>query len=54
MAIAKHVKVALSGTSIIRMMFNEGTKLKKKYGSKNVYDFSLGNPNVPPPKEFTV
>jgi aspartate aminotransferase len=34
-------------------MFNEGTRLKKEFGPENVYDFSLGNPNVPPPREFT-
>ncbi len=53
MAVAKHVEAALSGTSIIRKMFNEGAKLKKEYGAENVFDFSLGNPNVPPPPEFT-
>ena len=53
MAVSKKMKDALSGSSIIRKMFNEGTKLKKLYGDKNVYDFSLGNPQVPPPKEFT-
>ncbi len=47
------MKAALSGSSIIRKMFNEGTRLKKLYGEDNVYDFSLGNPHVPPPEEFT-
>ena len=53
MAIAKHTQVALFGTSLIRKMFNEGARLKKEFGDENVYDFSLGNPNVPPPDEFT-
>jgi len=53
LAIAKHTHVAIFGTSLIRKMFNEGTRLKKEFGAENVYDFSLGNPNVPPPKEFT-
>lgn len=52
MAVAKHTHVAISGTSLIRNMFNEGTRLKKEFGADNVYDFSLGNPIVPPPKEF--
>ncbi len=53
MAVSKKMKNALNGSSIIRRMFNEGTRLKKLYGEKNVYDFSLGNPHVPPPEEFT-
>jgi aspartate aminotransferase len=30
-------------------MFETGIELKKKYGAENVYDFSLGNPDLPPP-----
>ncbi len=33
-------------------MFEEGVELKKKYGMENVYDFSLGNPNLDPPDIF--
>lgn len=33
-------------------MFEEGLKLKEKYGEENVFDFSLGNPNVSPPEKF--
>ena len=54
MAIAKHTHVAIFGTSLIRKMFNEGTRLKNEFGAENVFDFSLGNPIVPPPKEFSV
>lgn len=32
-------------------MFEEGDKMRAKYGSKNVYDFSLGNPDAPTPPE---
>ena len=32
-------------------MFEEGKKLAAIYGAENVYDFSLGNPNLPAPKE---
>lgn len=53
MAIAKHTHIAIFGTSLIRKMFNEGARLKKEFGEDHVYDFSLGNPNVPPPEEFT-
>ena len=30
-------------------MFEESKKLAEKFGAENVYDFSLGNPNVPAP-----
>ncbi|MBR6485370.1 MAG: pyridoxal phosphate-dependent aminotransferase, partial [Lachnospiraceae bacterium] len=39
----------VKGSSVIRAMFEEGKNLAKKYGAENVYDFSLGNPNVPAP-----
>ncbi|HOO27282.1 MAG TPA: aminotransferase class I/II-fold pyridoxal phosphate-dependent enzyme, partial [Lachnospiraceae bacterium] len=39
----------VKGSSVIRAMFEEGQKLAKIYGAENVYDFSLGNPNVAPP-----
>lgn len=52
MTIAKKIKAAASQSSLIRKMFEEGTILKAKYGAENVFDFSLGNPNVEPPDEF--
>ena len=39
-------------SSWIRKMFEEGVELKKKFGIENVYDFSLGNPNLDPPDIF--
>lgn len=39
----------LSNNSVIRAMFEEGRKMAEKYGAENVYDFSLGNPNVAAP-----
>ncbi len=36
--------------SLIRAMFEEGKKLAQIYGAENVYDFSLGNPNVEAPQ----
>ena len=33
-------------------MFEEGTRLKAEYGAENVFDFSLGNPNLEPPEKF--
>ncbi len=37
---------------MIRRMFEAGIELKKQYGAENVYDFSLGNPDLPPPPEI--
>lgn len=39
-------------SSWIRKMFEEGILRKKKYGPENVFDFSLGNPNLEPPPSF--
>lgn len=41
----------VSKSSVIRAMFEEGNRLAKLYGRENVYDFSLGNPNVEAPEE---
>lgn len=40
----------VKNSSVIRAMFEEGKHLAGIYGAENVYDFSLGNPNVPAPK----
>ena len=39
------------GGSAIRAMFEEGARMAEKYGRENVYDFSLGNPNIPAPEK---
>ena len=49
--IAEKMKPLLNNNSAIRAMFEEGKKLAAIYGAENVYDFSLGNPNVPAPDE---
>lgn len=46
------VKGFLSNSSMIRRMFEAGIELKKQYGADKVYDFSLGNPDLPPPPEI--
>ncbi|MEA3386442.1 MAG: pyridoxal phosphate-dependent aminotransferase, partial [Thermodesulfobacteriota bacterium] len=38
--------------SWIRKMFEEGACLKAKFGADKVCDFSLGNPDLPPPESF--
>lgn len=40
----------VKNSSAIRAMFEEGKVMAEKYGAENVYDFSLGNPNVPAPE----
>ncbi|MCD6584852.1 MAG: pyridoxal phosphate-dependent aminotransferase [Desulfobacteraceae bacterium] len=42
----------MSSASWIRKMFEEGAKLKAAHGAANVFDFSLGNPNISPPTAF--
>lgn len=37
--------------SVIRELFEYGKKRKAEIGEDNVFDFSLGNPSVPPPAE---
>lgn len=52
MAISKKVKDALNNASWVRRMFEEGEELKRIYGEENVFDFSLGNPNLEPPSSL--
>ncbi len=49
--IAEKMKGFVKGSSVIRAMFEEGKKMAKEFGPENVYDFSLGNPNVPAPHQ---
>ena len=49
MAISKKVRDTLEGASWVRRMFEVGDELRRRYGEENVYDFSLGNPNLEPP-----
>ena len=49
--IAEKMEGYVKNSSAIRAMFEEGKKMAALYGAENVYDFSLGNPNVPAPRE---
>ena len=49
--ISKKMNPLVQNNSVIRVMFEEGKRLAAIYGAENVYDFSLGNPNVPAPQE---
>ena len=47
--ISKKMENMVANSSAIRAMFEEGNRLAGIYGKENVFDFSLGNPNVPAP-----
>ena len=47
--ISEKMKGYVKNSSVIRAMFEEGKKMAAIYGADHVYDFSLGNPNVPAP-----
>lgn len=52
MTIARNLRTVMEKSSWIRKMSEEGARLKARHGAENVFDFSLGNPNLPPPDEF--
>lgn len=49
--ISEKMQEQVKNSSVIRAMFEEGKRLAGIYGAENVFDFSLGNPNVEPPEE---
>ncbi|WP_052087740.1 pyridoxal phosphate-dependent aminotransferase [Paenibacillus wynnii] len=51
--ISDKVSEKISTPSAIRAMFMESKRVEKEYGKEAVFDFSLGNPIVEPPVEFT-
>jgi aspartate aminotransferase len=50
MGISKSITKAMKDSSWIRAMFEEGEKMKKIHGAKNILDFTLGNPITEPPE----
>ena len=52
MTVAKKMQAFAEKSSWIRKMFEEGARMKAEFGAENVFDFSLGNPDVPPPPKF--
>jgi len=52
MPIASKVKACIERASWIRKMFEEGARLRQLHGADNVFDFTLGNPDVEPPPRF--
>ena len=53
MTVAKKMSLFAEKSSWIRKMFEEGARMKAEFGADNVFDFSLGNPDVPPPAKFS-
>jgi aspartate aminotransferase len=52
MTISKKVRTAMEDSSWVRRMFEEGEELKRQHGEENVFDFSLGNPEMEPPSSL--
>ncbi len=52
MPISRKIKSSIERSSWVRKMFEEGAIRKAKFGTENVFDFSLGNPNLDPPVRF--
>ena len=51
--IAQHYKDMLGSKSVIRQISEWSTARGAEIGYENVFDYSLGNPSVPCPQEFT-
>lgn len=52
MAISQKMLAFAERSSWIRKMFEEGARLKAQFGADQVCDFSLGNPDLPPPAQY--
>ena len=52
MTISKKILKSIEKSAWIRKMFEEGARLKSEFGDENVFDFSIGNPDLSPPEKF--
>lgn len=52
MSVSQKIETAIKKSSFIRKMFEEGARRKQEFGPENVFDFSLGNPNLEPPSKL--
>ena len=50
MSISRRAAEQMERSSWIRRMFEIGARLKAERGPENVFDFTLGNPEVDPPE----
>ena len=51
--LAENYRNMLNAKSVIRELFMYATKRGEEIGYENVFDYSLGNPSVEPPRAFT-
>jgi aspartate aminotransferase len=49
MTISRKIAAAIQASSWIRRMFEEGNEMKARLGADQVFDFTLGNPDLEPP-----
>lgn len=52
MAVSRRIQGFMQSASWIRRMFEQGAELKRRFGPDEVFDFSLGNPDLEPPAAF--
>ena len=50
--VSEAIRAQMERSSWIRRMFEKGLELKRQVGAENVFDFSLGNPDLPPPAKL--
>lgn len=50
--VTAEIAAQLGNASWIRRMFEAGVEMKRRLGAERVFDFSLGNPDVPGPPEL--
>ncbi|CAK8715524.1 Aminotransferase [Candidatus Electronema halotolerans] len=53
MTISRKMLAFAESSSWIRKMFEQGARMKTEFGPENVFDFSLGNPDLSPPPQFS-
>jgi aspartate aminotransferase len=53
MSISRGIAKQMEGSSWIRRMFEIGIRLRQERGPENVFDYTLGNPDVEPPEAVT-
>jgi aspartate aminotransferase len=51
--VTPQIRQQMENASWIRRMFDAGAELKARVGADQVFDFSLGNPDLPPPGGVT-
>ncbi|HTS61056.1 MAG TPA: hypothetical protein VMH28_03475, partial [Candidatus Acidoferrales bacterium] len=50
MEISRTIAGQIERSSWIRRMFETGIQLRRERGAENVFDFSIGNPDLEPPE----